>query len=137
MIYLEGLMHKKINIWLAIIIIGLITIGIAWVISAQAANPYASMIIMSAPQKCSYDNPPLVTCLRTCPICGNLTGQCSGLYEVKALFLKGYNQFYQQQALCIAQPIPPNGGQFLPGKKCIGNYIGFGPHILKNFACYR
>jgi hypothetical protein len=36
MIYLEGLMHKKINIWIALLIIIILAASAAWAISAKA-----------------------------------------------------------------------------------------------------
>ncbi|MFA6410562.1 MAG: hypothetical protein WCW26_03240 [Candidatus Buchananbacteria bacterium] len=130
-------MRRRVNIWLALLIITIITIGIAWVITAQAFSPSTSMLILAPPKKCSYDAPPLVTCLGSCPVCGNLAGQCSGLFEVQARFLRGANPLYQNQALCLLQPTPPTYGTFRSGSKCLGNFMGFGPHTLFNFGCYR
>ncbi|MDX9893779.1 MAG: hypothetical protein RB292_05250 [Patescibacteria group bacterium] len=130
------MMHRKINIWLALAIISLVTIVSALAISAKAVSPGIGLQVLSPPIKCVQDelSP---TCLATCPICGNLAGVCTSLFEVKAIKLSGSAMLYQNQALCIYNPTPPNGGIFRPGGQCMGNVFGFGPHFLFNFGCSR
>jgi len=132
MIYLEGLMHKKINIFLALLIMAIITIIFAWVISAQAMSGIG-VNILTPPIKCTPD-PDAATCLISCPLCGSLA-TCSSLFQVQAIYLGGQNSLYLGQAFCLFNPKPPNGGRFHPGGQCLGNIFGKGPHFLINFGC--
>ncbi len=136
MFYPEGMMHKKVNIWLAALIIAIIALSAALAISAKAALPGIGITVISPPIKCVQDtlSP---TCYTTCPICGDLVGICNGLFEVKAKYLSGKNILYKNSALCTPQSFPPNGGSFRPGGFCLGNVIGNGPHTLINFGCSK
>lgn len=117
--------------------------------SSALTQSFGSMVgleILTPPVKCSITNPYTEDCLGVCQACGNITGACAGFFEVKARFLSGsMNPLWPygapvMQALCLANPLPPNGGSFYTGSRCIGQVSGVlppGPHILKNFGCYR
>lgn len=136
-IYPEGLMHKKVNIFIALLILAILVIGVSYFISAKALGPGIGVNIISPPMKCTLDpgTPPPGTCNITCSACGSLTWICASLFEVKATFLSGTNSLYQGQAFCLSNPIPPNGGIFRSGGQCLGNVMGMGPHTLMNFGC--
>ena len=131
-------MHRKINIFAALLIIIILAIISAWAISVKALGPSTFGIgvnILTSPIKCVLDpKPDATTCLASCPICGSIPG-CVGLFEVKAQFLSGTNMLARGQAFCINSPLPPNGGSFSPGSQCLGNVSGRGPHQLQNFGC--
>jgi len=144
MIYPEGLMHKKINLVVAIAIILAVAGIFAWQISAKAlfgAGAGIGINVWSAPIKCSVDPcTGCTTCLSTCPVCGSLAGVCAGLFEVNAMFLSGTNVLHKGaggEALCLGpqQTTPPSGGQFSPGGQCLGIVYGTGPHLIANFGC--
>ncbi|RJQ31951.1 hypothetical protein C4572_01910 [Candidatus Parcubacteria bacterium] len=103
---------------------------------AQAFYGRIGLAVRTAPMKCVPD-PDASTCLGSCPFCGSLAGVCSGLFEIQALYLSGTPLLYMGQALCVPSPIPPNGGTFRPGSRCLGLAFGTGPHQLYNFGCYR
>ena len=142
MLYPEGLMHRKINFGLALLIIFVIAGIFAWIISARAVSlPGIGLVVISPAVPCTLDpgTPPPGTCTVSCPTCGSLIGICAGLWEVKARFLSGSPVLFQGAggpALCLTSPIPPTFGSFRPGGQCIGNITGFGPHFLQNFACF-
>jgi hypothetical protein len=145
MIYLEGLMHRKINLWLALLVIAIIAAIFALVISAKAftlGQPVAIQVL-SMPVKCVPD-PSLVTCLASCPVCGSLPS-CSAVWEVKARYLSGSRLVLRKgpggEALCLTSPIlfppPMRPGSFKPMGKCLGlvQKTPAGIHVLLVFAC--
>ncbi|NUM25560.1 MAG: hypothetical protein HUU49_02940 [Candidatus Buchananbacteria bacterium] len=134
MIVPEGLMHKKVNILVALLIILIVAISAAFAISAQAI-PGIGLRVIAPPIKCTPD-PYGATCLASCPICGDIAG-CSSLFETKAMYLGGSNVLYKGQALCTNQPMPNRGGTFRPGVTCLGSLIGMGPHLFVQFGCGR
>lgn len=136
-IYPEGLMHKKVNIWIALLLIAVLAASAAYFISVRAFAGIG-VNILGPPITCTLDPFPASlngTCLLKCPICGNIRWQCTGLSQVDALYLSGINSLYQGSAFCLANPVPPNGGTFRPGGQCLGGVTGFGPHVLFNFGC--
>jgi len=134
MLYPEGLMHRKVNIGLALLIIVVVAGIFAWIISARAFIPGIGLVVTAPPLKCVLD-PDSGTC-PNCAICGSLGGVCGGLFEVQVQYYSGFNSLYTGAALCVVNPIPPNGGIFRPGAQCLGLVQGFGPHVLQNFGCF-
>lgn len=149
MLYPEGLMHKKVNIGLALIILTIITGIFAWVISARAIRssagmPQIAILVNSPPIPCFPDPPPnSSTCLASCGTCGALAGICAGMFEVQATYWQGTNLLMQGRsgsALCLQPPATPERAApnptFTPGSWCIGR-ITFGArgHELFNFGC--
>lgn len=136
MIIPEGLMHKKVNLLIALLVIIVIAISAAFAISAQAL-PGIGLRVVTAPIKCVSDPPPeSATCLASCPICGDIAG-CASLFETKAKFLGGKNVLYKGQALCSVTPTPNRGGVLKPGSACLGTIAGFGPHRFIQLGCSR
>jgi len=139
MIYLEGLMHKKINIFIAILVIAIIVSLAAWAITAQAllgGRDISLRVLSNRPVKCVTD-PSASTCFHSCPICGDISN-CSSLWEVQVKRLSGgLGVLRKNIALCLINPIPPNSGQFKNGVRCVGKVkvMGNGPHLLYNFSC--
>ena len=136
MIIPEGLMHRRINIFTALVIILIIAAMAALAISVEAARGIGLRVI--APIVKCVPDPQTVgsTCLDSCMVCGDLPG-CSGMFEVRAKYLGGVNLLYKGQALCVNSPTPPKGGTFRPGNMCLGIVGGVGPHKLVNFACTK
>jgi hypothetical protein len=146
MIYPEGLMHRKVNFFAALLIIVIIASIFVFAISvkAQFINPFSGgapgigIEIFTPPIKCVPDPCPGPTCglcIGSCPVCGNLGGICTSLFEIHAVFLSGVNTLYQGLAFCTPQTFPPMGGSFTPGAQCLGQVYGVGPHLLFNFGC--
>lgn len=144
MFYTEGLMHRKINIWLALLVIFVIAGVFAWIISARGFLPVASspgigLTVFSPPLPCVL-NPTSGTC-PNCLVCGDLGGpNCQNLTEIQVQYLSGKNTLYKGIALCVPNPnflmISSTGVLFKPGGQCLGNVTAtpFG-HILYNFSC--
>ncbi len=135
-------MHRKVNIWLALAVILIVAGVFAWVISARAITPGMAISVLAPPVKCVLDPCPgpgcAGLCQASCQTCGSLAGLCNGLFEVKAKYRSGSPVLYigaGGPALCLATPVPPNGGAFIPGATCFGNVIGVGPHFIPNFVC--
>lgn len=143
MLYPEGLMHRKVNIGLALLVIFIIAGIFAWIISARAVSfPGIALVVTSPPIKCVPDPPPdEATCLLSCQTCGILP-DCSLLSEVKATYLSGSPLLMQGAggpALCLAIPAPPLAAPnptFTPGSFCLGNIqFNSAGHFLTNFGC--
>ena len=142
MIFPDLILRKKVNIIIVILTLLVVALLAAWAISAKAVTGAdTGLRIMSMPVKCALDpgDPPPGTCIGTCPVCGSIKGTCAGLYEVRAVKIKGgnVNPLYQGAALCLSNPKPPLSGNFRAGGFCLGKIIGFGPHKLLNFGCNR
>ncbi|MFA6255465.1 MAG: hypothetical protein WC675_05610 [Patescibacteria group bacterium] len=139
MIYFEGLMHRKINIFIAILVIAIVAGLAAWAITAQSfgGKDAGLLILGSQPLKCTLDEEDAVTCYNTCPICGDIIG-CATLWEVQAKKLSGVpGTLHKNTALCLLFPFPTRGGQFKSGARCLGKVLTMptGSHLLFNFGC--
>lgn len=131
-------MHRKINIFIAILVIVIVAGLAAWAITAQAFGGKDESLLISSPKpvKCIQD-PDAPTCYGNCRICGDIIG-CSSLWEVQAKRLSGAKGvLYKNMALCLSFPFPPNSGRFRSGVKCVGKVKALpdGSHLLSNFSC--
>jgi len=132
----QGLMHKKINIWLSLLIILVIAAAAAWTISVNAVLGSGFQII-SMPKPCIFNSID-GNCLASCPICGD-TAICNGVSEIQAKHIGGSPVLYKQAALCVPKGSRPNYGSFTPGAKCIGNFNTLYPpaHSWSSLGCSR
>lgn len=130
----EGLMHKKINIWLALIVIIILASLAAWAISVNAGMG-AGIQLVGMVTPCVFNSID-GNCLASCPICGD-TAVCNGVSEIKARYLGGVNVLYKGAALCIPKGSRPTQGTFKPGGKCLGNFIMIYPpaHSWSALGC--
>ena len=145
--FMKKLALKKINLGLALTLIivfstisALILTSVGPNIELVQAYSGVGLQINSSPKKCVYDScEGCATCFSSCPVCGDLAGVCASLYEVRSSYLSGTNLLHKKAALCLSpsQIIPPKGGRFRMGSRCLGLYTGTGPHALFNFGCYR
>lgn len=149
MLYPEGLMHRKVNIGLALLVIFVIAGIFAWIISARAVLlPGIAIRVISPAIPCITNTDitaPSGICTNTCQTCGTLAFVCNGMFEVKAIYWGGTNLLMLGAggpALCLPAstggipPIAAPNPVFTPGSFCLGN-IFFTPigHILSNFGC--
>ena len=152
-------MHRKVNLWLAFLVIFIVAGIFAWVLSVRAfSSPFGSPIavqIDAVPMKCVVDPCPGSgcggSCQATCGICGTILWTCANLYEVKVTWKQGRQDALMYgaggTALCLmagsgSSPMPaptvaaPNRS-FTPQSICFGRALlipGVG-HTLFNFGC--
>ncbi len=122
MIYIEGLMHKKVKWYLAALAILIITLAAAWAISAKAVaySSFGGLITKVTP--CIPD-PEATTCFGSCPFCTTLTGSsCSFYQEITFRPARGSSYSF----ICPAKSYRFIGGVPRPGAWILGN----GPRIF-------
>lgn len=130
MIYLEGLMHKKINFWIALLILIIIATAVAWALSASAktASFYFGGWVTYYQPACVYV--PLCNCCPNCPICTMYGPACGGMQEVQFTPTGGMSNH-----ICPLKTFRFFGGLPRPGGFIIG--WGFSPTILKQVGVSR
>src|SRR3989338_1914247 len=88
MIYPEGLMHRKINLWLALLIIAILAAIAAWAISVKAARNVSFGGRINLVNPCVLD-PESGTC-PNCPACTlRLGSACASYTEIQFTPVRG------------------------------------------------
>lgn len=120
MIYPEGLMHRKINIWFSLSIIITIAILAAWAISVRAFIPsFGGLVTKVTP--CILDTPPPpgtpVTCAASCSLCTSIMGPaCAGSIEIVFTPHGGaYNFICPVKGYLFKRGSVPTPGSFILG----------------------
>lgn len=126
MLYPEGLMHRKVNIGLALLVIFAVAGIFAWIISARAISgpSFGGLVVKVTPCVLDTPMPYPTTCAVSCPLCTVLLGTaCAANMEVIFTPYGGSYNF-----ICPVKGYPfKRGGIPTPGSFILGEGMQVAP----------
>jgi len=115
----QSIGNKRINRWLAGVIVLFVTVGTAWALAGQTVGSFGGIVTSYEPF-CILDTPIKlpITCGISCPICAALYGP--GCVAMEQIIFKPMGGSYGKNFLCPIKGFSYKGGKPVPGGFIMG-----------------